>query len=75
MDRRWRSSSGGGGAHQDEGVVDVHELLHAVLLQHHHVGQARVAAACAVLAVDHVELPAAVLAGDEEQVEDLHLDR
>lgn len=60
-------------AHQAEGVVGVHELFHAVLLQHHHVVQVGAALPCAVLAVDHVRLPAAVLARHKQQVKHLHL--
>lgn len=63
-------SPGGG---QVERVVDVHELLRAVLLQHHHVGQVGVPLARAVLAVDHVRLPAVVLARHKQQIEHLHV--
>lgn len=59
--------------HQAEGVVGVHELFHAVLLQHHHVVQVGAPLPRAVLAVDHVRLPAAALAGHKQQVKHLHL--
>lgn len=60
-------------AYQAKGVVGVHELFYAVLLQHHYVGQVGAALTCAVLAVNHVCLPAAVLARHKQQVEHFHL--
>ena len=60
-------------SHQVEGVVGGHELVDAVLLQHHHVGQAGAAVAGAVLTVHHVGLPAVALTGHEQQVKHLHL--
>lgn len=60
-------------AHQVEGVVDGHELLDAVLLQHHHVGEVGAALPGAVLTVNHVRLPAAALTRHEQKVEHLQL--
>lgn len=58
---------------QREGVVGLHQLLNAILFQHHHSSQRRALGSGAVLAVHHVALLGAVLAGDEQQVEHLHL--
>lgn len=58
---------------QCEAVVGPHQLLHAILFQHHHSSQRRALGTGAVLAVHHVALLGAVLAGDEQQVEHLHL--
>lgn len=71
--------AGGGGwglsAYQAEGIVRAGELLHGVLLQHHHVVQVGGALAGAVFAVDHVRLPAAALARHKQQIEHLQLQR
>lgn len=56
-----------------EAVVDVHELLHAILFQHHHSGQAGAAQTGAVLTVHHVRLPAAVLTRHKQQVKHLQV--
>lgn len=60
-------------AHQVEGVVCVHELLDAILLQHHYVGQVGATLAGAVLTVNHICLPAVALTCHEQQIEHLHL--
>lgn len=59
--------------HQAEGVVCIHELFYAVLLEHHDVGQVGAALTCAVLTVNHVCLSAVVLASHKQQIENLHL--
>lgn len=61
--------------HQAEGVVGAHQLLDAVLLQHHDVGQVGAALPGAVLTVNHVRLPAAVLTRHKQQVEHLQLEQ
>lgn len=61
--------------HQGKAIVDCHQLLHAILLQDHYAREILAAQTCAVLAVHHVHLLAAVLAGHEQQVEHLHLQR
>lgn len=60
-------------SYQAEGVVCVHDLLYAVLFQHHHIVQIGAALTCTVLTVNHVRLPAVVLARHKQQIEHLHL--
>lgn len=71
--RWWNSESEDRLTDQCETVIGSHQLLDAVLLQHHHPGQHRALGASAVLTVHHVALLTAVLAGHEQQVEHLHL--
>lgn len=73
--RWWNSESEDRLTDQCETVIGSHQLLDAVLLQHHHPGQHRALGASAVLTVHHVALLTAVLAGHEQQVEHLHLQR
>lgn len=54
-------------------VVNLHEVLDLVLLQHHKVVQVSARSAGTVLAVHHVRFPAVALGGDEQQVKHLHL--
>lgn len=58
---------------QCEAVVGPHQLLYAMLFQHHHSSQRRALGSGTVLAVHHVALLGAVLAGDEQQIEHLDL--
>ena len=60
-------------AYQCELVVDLHEVLRLVLLQHHKVVQVGAAPASAVLAVHHVRLLAVALARHKQQVKHFHL--
>ena len=57
--------------HECELVVDVHQVLDLVLLQHHKVIE--VGPPGAVLTVNHVRLSAVALRGDQQQVEHFHL--
>lgn len=68
-----RALSPGGGGGQVEGVVDTHQLLHAVLLQHHHIIQTGAPLSSTVLTVNHVRLPAAGLTCHKQQVKHLHI--
>lgn len=60
-------------AYQAERVVCVHELLRAILLQHHHIGQVGAALTSTILTVNHVCLPAIALTCHKQQVEHLQL--
>lgn len=60
---------------QREGVVAPHQLLHPILFQHHDSRQRRALSPGAVLAVHHVALLGAVLAGHQQEIIHLHLQR
>lgn len=71
--RWWNSESEDRRTDQCEIVIGSHQLLYAVLLQHHHPGQHRALGASTVLTVHHVALLTAILTGHEQQVKHLHL--
>lgn len=54
-------------------VVNLHQVLDLVLLQHHKVVQVGAPPTGTILTVHHVRFPAVALAGDKQQVEHLHL--
>lgn len=60
-------------SHQGEVIIHAHQLIYAVLFQHHDPCQTGVPNPSAVLTVNHVSLPATVLTGHEQQVKDLQL--
>lgn len=60
-------------SHQGEVIIRVHQLIYAMLFQHHHPCQTGVPNPSAVLTVNHISLPATVLTGHEQQVKYLHL--
>lgn len=54
-------------------VINLHEVLYLVLLQHHKVVQVSAPPTGTVLAVHHVCFPAVALAGYKQQVKHFHL--
>lgn len=54
-------------------VINLHEVLNLVLLQHNKVVQVCARPSCTVLTVHHIRLPAVALTCHKEQIKHLHL--
>lgn len=55
-------------------VINLHEVIYLVLLQHHKVVQVSAPPTGTVLAVHHICFPAVALTGYKQQVIHLHLE-